>query len=95
MQVPQEKRKAWTKKSTKMKFVGYQEGTRNYQFVDKKGGIVRSPNAAFIQGKEILPRKENKKVESKPKLEEFESQDENLPYLIGSESDLSSEEEEK
>jgi hypothetical protein len=51
VQTPKEKRKTWTKKAIKMKFVGYQEGTRNYRFVDKEGNIIRSPNARFIEEK--------------------------------------------
>ena len=32
--IPKEKRKVWSKKAEKLKFVGYQEGTRNYRFVN-------------------------------------------------------------
>lgn len=88
VQIPKEKRKAWTKKSTKMKFVGYQEGTRNYRFVDKKGGIVRSPNAAFIE------KKEDEEKEKKRKAKEVQPADvEEVPE--SEESDSSEDEEEE
>ena len=49
--LPKAKRKTWSAKSKKMKFFGYQDGTRNYRFVDKYGRIIRSPNATFIESK--------------------------------------------
>ena len=48
-----------------MKFVGYQEGTRNYRFVDKNGMIKRSPNATFIEDK-----KQDKVIRGEKEVEE-------------------------
>ena len=77
--VPQEKRRAWTKKSIKMKFVGYQEGTRNYRFVDRDGHITRSSNAVFIE------QDKNRITSNKPMRDE-EIDDKTPPPLEDKES---------
>ena len=83
--VPKEKRKAWSAKTTKMKFVGYQEGTRNYRFVNKHGEITRSPNAIFIENGKT------KKIQDKPKrneeLEKRNNEAESEFNYVDSESD--------
>jgi transposase InsO family protein len=58
---PNEKRKAWTPKSTKMRFVGYQENSKNYRFINNHGAITRSPTAIFLE-EDIL--KQNKRIQN-------------------------------
>jgi hypothetical protein len=84
--IPGAKRKAWSAKTMKLKFMGYQEGTRNYRFVNKHGTIIRSPNATFTEKMQTTMPQKTKEVCTERKQRD-DDEDDDILDLVESDSE--------